>query len=742
MDAKPITNPVQIDLARSTNNLSSYDLIHGERPPSREFAPHRSISGRGPNPKSNNQGPSENDPEREKQRKELEELKTEIKSLSYIIENHKQEQELAKLRHEGELRKAQAKGEDDFNNMQTAESEKSKAVRQYEALLKELNEVQNGAINEKAALERQVRDAEETKRVLEEDSQDLISEKEEAIRSLERKVAELDTRNKTLQKSVEELQGDSDRRETLLQETQQQLLAKENSVGQLEGEVLQLKAQVVDVESAQTVKRELNEQLAHVRKLESTNRLQESELKHLKQLHKATEVVEEEKRSLQRKLDAREGLENELGEAIIQRQRLEDERLAWTAYLQSQAGADGKLEFESPEALARSFVAERIQTATLTERIGAVEAESSEKDSIIRELEEQKLTLKQEVEKAKSTTPPSSKDSSAKVLRLERQKALANKEVQYLRDQLKVYDSEDATFQPDSVDEAKQKRIQELEDIVDQYRLETQTLTTELQTREAQVPPPTTGSKRPFEATAATENKENEQLGQLARKNRKLQDDYSSLKSSHRLLEKELHVAKERLSAASKFQETRVLSLRNNPTSDYEAIKQITLTTLRQENEQLLAQLESTFTSHAHAQIPLSTLKATELKISALETQLASQTKRNDRLLKTWGTKTNEFRQSIVDLLGWDVQFLKDGKMKVTSHFYPAEGDEEHSILFDGNRGSMKVSGGPESPFALKIKGSIDFWVKGQSCVPGLLAALTLEFYDEQKDGNTAMIDA
>ena len=91
-----------------------------------------------------------------------------------------------------------------------------------------------------------------------------------------------------------------------------------------------------------------------------------------------------------------EGLRNNLGEAQIQRQRLEDERLAWTAYLQSQASADGEIEFDSPEALAKAFIEERLRTAILVERIGTLEPELLEKDSIIQSLQSQKSKLNEQ----------------------------------------------------------------------------------------------------------------------------------------------------------------------------------------------------------------------------------------------------------------------------------------------------------------------------------------------------------
>ena len=674
----------------------------------------------------------------EKRRRELDELKAEVNTLKYTIDNYKQEEELAKLRHESEIREARRKGEDDFKKMQAAEGEKARVVRQYESLLKEMTEIRNGASNEKAALERRVREAEESKRVLEEEIEDVKSEREETLRVLERKSSELESRNQTLQRTVEELQQDSDRREALLQQTQQQLAEKDTAYGALEAEVLRLKAQTGDADTLGIIKRELGEQVAHIKKIEALNRKQAAELDHFKKLHRSIEVVEEEKRSLQRKVDSMEALQNELGEAQIQRKRLEDERLAWTVYLESQAGADGEAEFDSPEALARAFIQERLRTATLVERIGALEPDLLEKDSIIQDLEGQKSSLTEELEKLKSAGGSGGSGGDNKVrLRLERQRALAIKEVEFLRAQLKTFDTEDTTFQPENVDEAKLKRIQELEDMVDEYRHEVQKLHADLATRESTTPAPETpGSKRPRDFS-----EDSEHIGVLSRKTRKLQDELTTLQTNNKVLQKELSVAQERLTAATQQSQTRILSLRSNPTSDFEAIKMSTLTSLRKENADLLAQLQSGKRGTSVTSIPISALEASQRDVRDAQAALASEKTRNDRLLKIWRSKSAEFREIMISLLGWDVVFMKSGKTKVTSFFYPSKGEEENSIEFDGEKGTMKVSGGPQSKFAGRIGEQIKFWVHERGSIPCFLAALTLEFYEEGNRDGTLRVD-
>ncbi|KAL2164923.1 hypothetical protein VTH06DRAFT_219 [Thermothelomyces fergusii] len=462
------------------------------------------------------------------------------------------------------------------------------------------------------------------------------------------------------------------------------------------------------------------------------SREQGAELKHLRQIHKAVEVVEEEKRSLQRKLEALESIQQELDEERRQRQRLEDERRSWAAYLQGgEPGADGQDEFSSPEDVARALVEERLRSASLVEKLGALQPEIADRDNIIRSLEDERAKLLDQIEKLRAAAGGSGAAGNDKArARLERQRALAQKEVEYLRAQLRTFEMEDMTLQPEAVDQQKVRRIQELEDLVDKYKAEVGTLHADLSSLEsASRSPvqPVLGGKRPREADEA----ENEHLGQLARKNRRLQAELAELQTAHRLLQKEHEVAASQLASAQAQLQTRILSLRSNPTADHEATKAATLAALRLENAELLAHIQRQPT--LFATVPASQLAAAQREIAEARAETASAQKSARRLKEVWAAKSAEFKEAVFSTLGWTVTFIPGGKMRVESVYYPSRTDEhENSIVFDGERGTMKVGGGPRSPFAQKIGDNIKFWVRERGCVPCFLAALTLEFYEER----------
>jgi mitotic spindle assembly checkpoint protein MAD1 len=664
--------------------------------------------------------------EYETQRRRIEELKAEVGTLRYAMRNHEQEKEMAALEKDNELREVRRRADDDFKTRQAAEAEKAKAIRQVESLTAELDALRAERDAQKTSLERRARDAEEEVRVLQEQIEDLSAAKDDAARAADRDAKDLQGQLTTAQRTIQELEQENQSRDAILQRAQEQINDKDESIARLEADVLRLKAQTGDTETMAVIRRELSDQVTHIRTLEAKNIEQLTELKHLRQIHKAVEVVEEEKRSLQRKLETLETLETELAEEHRQRQRLEDEKRAWTAYLQSESST-GDMEFDSPESMARALVQERINSASLVEKLGELQPEISDRDNIIKTLEQEKQNLEEQVEKLKSS-PGSSGNDKAR-MRIDRQRALAVKEVEYLRAQLKTFDSEDMTYQPDNFDEKKVERIQELEDLIDRYKEEVQTLHQELSSIEsasASPAQPAVGSKRP----RADDVEGHEQLGQLARKNRKLQDDLSGVQNELRLLQKEHAVTAEQLAAAKEQLRTRILALRSNPTSDFEAVKTATLAALRLENAELLEHIKRQPT--LFATVPASQLASAERAIEEARVDAASAHKSARRLKEVWASKSAEFKEAVFSTLGWTVTFIPNGKMRVESVYAPSLTDEhENSIVFDGEKGTMKVGGGPRSAFAQRIADNIKFWVRERGCVPCFLAALTLEFYEE-----------
>ncbi|TQB68173.1 coiled-coil domain-containing protein mad1 [Monascus purpureus] len=683
---------------------------------------------------------------------EKEELRVQVNTLKYELESIKQERELEALRHEKELRELQLKADADFRKAQAAEASTSRANTKFESLARELKEAQDNALDEKVGLERKIRSLQDENQTIREELSDTQAQLSDQERQHKYQLNELETIRLSLQKTLEDLQNDLQSVRGNLQSTQEKLSQRESDIATLETENLRLKAEGTDSETMLVLKRELSDQVNHIRNLESINREQGTELQRLRKVQRNVEVVEEQKKSLENQLQLMKDVEAELGNLQIQKQILEDERRSWTSLLQVDSEAP---ELDSPEAVVKALVQERIEKATLVDKLGKVDAQFLDKDELIKSLENEKARLRQEIDNLRAAGAAASGAAAESRVRsrLERQRVLAVKEVEYLRAQLKTFDTEEMTMNADhsQFDEQKSQQVEQLEKLIDEYRAELEKAHEELSKREAprqqddsQTP---RGVKRPL--SPAESEAENERLAVLMRKNRTLQESLSKSEQAAALLNRELEATKSHLKSLQAKSRTRILELRDNPTAEVEKLKLSTITTLRAENRALLAQLRN---EHANIKvIPLSTLESLKLDVQDMERTVAEKEKRMRRLKEIWTAKSSEFREAVASLLGYKLDFLPNGRVRVTSMFHLSaayrHGDpsassdsrgpgsmgngEENSIIFDGENGTMKISGGPNSMFAMEIKHLIKFWVEERKDIPCFLAAMTLEFYDK-----------
>jgi mitotic spindle assembly checkpoint protein MAD1 len=686
-----------------------------------------------------------------------EDLRAHIKTLEFELSSLKQERELAALQHEAALRDAHTKADAEFSRAQTAAAASASAGAAQARLARDLEQARADAADERAELERRLRTASGQRGALQEELEEAQERLGEFEREGGRKGRELEVRYAALQQAFDSLRADLEAKAEALQGAQQKLSQREVDFGQLEAEFLKLKAQGGDADVVEVLKRDISEQVTHIRKLESNNRTYLAELQEFRKSRKSIEIVEEEKRSLEAKVKRMDQLSNEINEVKMRNEALESERSSWTSYLESQSDSD--LQFDSPEELARAFMKERVERTALVERLGAVQPELNVKESTIESLEQEKAHLQSELQKLKSTPTEAPATDSKTRVRLERQKNLAVKESEYLRAQLKALDAEESEMHPERYSEEQAKRIQELEGLAEEYRKEVETLHQHMTKLELNPPEPVSaGVKRPREDDA------DERMGELLRKNRQLQETNGGLQTQITVLETEIGAKKKQLDSVKSSSRFRVLELKDNPTSQAHAIKQANLDALKQENETLAAQLRGNLPIAVGQEsqapdylVPRASLHRLELQLAERDATIASRDKSLARLRSIFGAKGLEFKEAVYSLLGWQLSFLPNGKVKASSMYYPkprsadggsggrrtrsktpadeaaaaAAAEEENFIEFDGENGTMKVSGGTQSEFAREIRGLIEFWVDGKGQVPCFLAAMTLEFWEK-----------
>ncbi|KAI9891545.1 MAG: coiled-coil domain-containing protein mad1 [Vezdaea aestivalis] len=649
-------------------------------------------------------------------------LRAEIKALQYELATLKSDKEVNDLRLEAELVDAQRLAEDEGSKSVILASETRVAVQKYEKLSRELRDTELAAINEKQDLEQKLRRAQDKCRGLQEDIEEGRMEISAVERQLNHKLSESESRANTLQQTCDTLQSQLADNTASKELVRTQLECRARELGQLETEILSLKSSAGDQGTLDLIKNELTEQVNHIRTLEGTTREQAAELKRFRQLSKSVEIVEEEKRALEGKVRMMDDLRRELSESKLQQQLLQNEKASWAAYLANESSFGEEMQFNTPDELARALVNERLEKIGLLDKLGSVKPELGEKDSIIKSLEMELSQVKAVAGSGRSTR--STENESRKIARIDRQRVLAVKEVEYLRAQLKTFDAEETTFQLEGYDAQKVQRIAQLEGLVDQYRKELETQVNESATHSVSISTEQTGTKRP------REEEPDERLGQLSRKNRKLQDELATLKKAGKMMENELSTQKSLLKSQA-VSKTRVLELRSNPTANMMAVKAATLAALKEENTALLARLQGSSVKS----VPLRSLESSQRDLSDMQKIVAEKEKRMNRLKQIWSSKSIEFREAVASVLGWKVDFMPNGRVKLTSMFHYSDEDdgmgEEKSLIFDGETGTMKISGGPKSTYALELREQVKFWVDDRREIPCFLAACTLEFYEK-----------
>ncbi|KAK5553241.1 coiled-coil domain-containing protein mad1 [Exophiala xenobiotica] len=670
-----------------------------------------------------------------------ENLRAKINALEYELKNLQQERGLLALQHDKELREQQARAEVDFKKYQNAESAAQKATRRQEEIARELREAQDQWVNERTALERKLRDLHDQNSSFKEDAEDAQARLADEERSHKHQLDDVEAKRAALQETVDSMRQELEDLSSHFDASQARLSERDARVESLEAEVSALKSHSADSEALTVLQNQLSDQVAHIRKLEQTNREQLNELRRLRETQRSVQVVEEQKHGLEIEIQVLKDVERQLGEAQIQKEILEDEKRTWTSLLER----DGENEFESPEAVVKALIQQRIECASTMDRLGTIESDLTEKEEIIKALDADKASLKVELEKARSLQTAQSEpaNDNKAYKRLERQRVLAVKEVEYLRAQLKTFDTEETILMDNqNFDALRSEQIKQLETLVDQYKTEVQTLHSDMSKLESAPPVPTQpeeprGTKRSAESQEP-DSESHSQLGALLRKNKNLQIALQKTAQQSQMLAADLQATKAQLKALRETSKTRMLELRDNPTAQAEAIKMSTLRTLKEENAGLLAQLRGEDFQGVKV-VPVSTVDALKLDLKDMEMVVAEKEKRMRRQREIWTQKAAEFRDVIASVLGYKVNFLPNGKAKVSSMYYgqtqdadeDSDEEDEHYIVFDGDNGTMKISGGPDSAFGEEIRDLVNFWVKEKKQIPCFLAAMTLEFYEK-----------
>ncbi|CCJ29515.1 unnamed protein product [Pneumocystis jirovecii] len=555
-------------------------------------------------------------------------LKIQYQTLKYDYSNAKNKWDVEKINMEKRIYEIEQKNDEKDKRIHELEKDKRFLYEKHKAESDEISKLKDEFSIQKQEFERKIRDLQKINNYDKENIADKKSEEKSIINLLQRKIETLELKNTGLEKVVDGLKDELRSKNTLINQKHQSLLEANELIDALQKKNNTLEIETSDLKDIKILNRELSEQLSYIKSLEKKNLQQAQELKQHRETHKSIQILQEEKTNLEFQLKLMDDLRQRLGESEIECTILKREKAAWVAYLND----DDQRDFDSPKALSVALAQQRIENAALTEKYNILETELKAKDilhvSTCSKLMELTNKISELEEKLNFTL-------NSKI-RLERQKTLSQKEVELLQEQLRSYISEEMTFMNNNYDAQKIKRIQNLEIILEDYKIENMKISNELQELKDQIASKSTEVlKREREEISDRHERE----GDLLRRNKTLSEELSIVNKNYILLQKELESLQQQLSyieLTSKNnkcypQTTRILELRNNPTSIFQNLRQSTLDQLKKENSALLKQIEKNSDEFGEL-VPIESLKTIKIENQKLEDTIIDKDKRIQRL--------------------------------------------------------------------------------------------------------------
>ncbi|KAI0822086.1 MAD-domain-containing protein [Trametes gibbosa] len=479
------------------------------------------------------------------------------------------------------------------------------------------------------------------------------------------------------------------------------------------------------------VREELHRQANYTRELESANAKMTVELNAFRERQTSVEVLKEQKRDLERKVRSAEELREKVVKLEAELDAARKEREEWAS-----SSVEPATPSKTPVSVTQSLSALRLTHARLLEEHGS--------NTALLRHREQELS---ELQARESSAQETIKDLRAKmhtlrdnVTRSNHKVSLAEREISFLQAMVASFNAEEAANGVVVSENEITRPIQELEDLVKDYKATVTDLETQLQ--DARASPRVVEDKEAKQQLLAEIEQERAARTELEKQLKEVEDQTEKQFEKIEELEQTLFELRGEIGAGRHLPPgTRVLCLRENPAQQWEDLSKAAMDRLKSENEALMKRLKSLEKSGARSSdedaanaelVPRESYEVAVRERTKLEEELKQKEKRLLRLQQVFTAKSSEFREAIASILGVKLAFYPNGQVRVTSQF-----DLSAAFVFQpsgaGGEGvKMQLvaqgDGGPE-----ELPQLMRYWVEEQQCIPGFLASVTLDCYERHK---------
>ncbi|CAL1701807.1 unnamed protein product [Somion occarium] len=543
-----------------------------------------------------------------------------------------------------------------------------------------------------------------------------------------------------LQDELASVQAIAEQRSNALEELQLQF--DELSEAQANTSRLSSGGGTEEDENWSIVREELHRQANHLRTVETANAKMNSELIMLRHRNTSLEVLKEQKRELEKKVSGVEQLKEKVVRLEAELDAARQEREDWASKSASTPSV----------AVTQSLSDLRLKYATLLEENGSNVALLHRREKELEDAQERENAFGKRIEDLEAEIELLKEG----LTRAEQRASLAEREVGFQQAMLASFTAEETHdgVNTSRLDDVAKQRVSQLESLLADYKATIAKLESEINDLTGDLSS-TGGDRRPRVEIIKDLESERHKREAAESALRELESTTESQVEQIDKLEQTLFELQGEIGGGRHIPPgVRVLSLRDNPASQWEDLSRKALERVKDENEALLKRLKELEESGVRGRggnggqtgedeelVPRKSWEAAIQEKEELEEALKQKEKRLIRLKQVFSAKTDEFKEAIASILGVKLAFYPNGQVRVTSQFdlnaafvFQPTKPPSASSLGKSNSEAMtmklvaKGEGGPE-----ELPQLMRYWVEQEQCIPCFLASVTLECYEKMK---------
>lgn len=659
---------------------------------------------------------------------EIAAAKSQISSLESKVSDLQTSNKRARIEYEKKYDCIKSKTEHELGKINELKAQIKTLAEKEKQLKEELDEYRDQLKNTKTETEKQIMSLHKDKLKLQEEIQQMRESSWKENMDYKNEVIKLKNQLQLSENDLEETQAQLDLQKKRCIEMTSQLKDSEDSKAkenELQQKIKEFELKISLMEEDSVVAATMKSQLLSMPELKEEVKRLRLDNEHLRDIQENNLLLKEQAESWKSRLERMENKYTECAKLEVENAELKSRLEKWET-----ANSDGS-KISTPSQLKRQLSHLQGLEAIMLEKQGQLQTSLHSREEEIRTLKQNYETLKEQL-----TQEQSKNQQYVDVMKRQQRKiVLLSKERDGYKRVIDSYESEVTV----NIGAQTASRIQQLEEIVQAYRKQTEQLETELNRVSTEVQNSrsngvkgnsTMDSGQPSKSVAESEVDQKIIL-QLRERIASLEKELEKIAEEKFILE--TRIEQRHLQGDYDPTKTKVLHFSMNPHAIAQKQKAEELKQLKEENEKLKTRLQLleesggkvadlTLTVDKKLQEPCSSKEVDEMK-----SLLSREETKNKRLVEAFKKTSQEFREVCYQLTGYKIDIPCSNQYRLTSMY--AESPEDFFLFQQSSGGEIQLLG---TQFSETLQDLIDLYLQRQDSIPAFLSSVTLDLFNKQ----------